>query len=110
MARGSRGAAADAPAANFYERTTDEATALAEAREVEGVDDELALLRKQLRTHVRKHPEDFELMLKGAALIVRAAHARYRMSPRKAADLGESMTAALAQLGDSLFGDRDEDV
>ncbi len=103
---------AHARAANFYSRAIDKATEMAEAAALENVDAELALLRTRLDRHLRENPNDFELMFKGVGLIVRTARARYRMSPRQAQELGESVGGALERVAELLFGasDNGDDV
>jgi hypothetical protein len=90
------------PVPSFYASVLDEAE-LASAREVEGVDDELAILRMKFKALVDERPEDFELMLKGAQMIVRAAGARYRMSAKSKRDFGETLAALIESTGVALF-------
>jgi hypothetical protein len=97
------------PLANFYVSVLDEAELMA-ALEVEGVDDELAALRVQLKALLRERPEDFELMLKGVQTIVRAAGTRYRISAKSKDDLAEAMAAVVSGVGVQLFPGEDFDV
>lgn len=94
-------------AANFYAGVLDRAerARLDEAAAIEGLDDEVALLRVRLRTAVERRPEDYALMLKGIALLVRAVAARYRLSPKARQDLAESLAATIEQIGAALFPD-----
>jgi hypothetical protein len=93
---------APAPVRGFYERAVD-AAELADAREVEGLDEELSLMRTRLRELVRERPEEYELMLKGVALIVRTVAARYRMSPRRADEFGARVSAVVEDLGAQMW-------
>lgn len=92
-------------ARNFYGRALDRAERLdlAEAERVEGLDDEIALLRVRLKRAVEKHPEDVQLLVKGLDMLVRAVGARYRLSPKSRKDLAENLAAALNSLGDQLL-------
>ncbi len=90
------------PVSSFYASVLDEAE-LASALEVEGVDDELAILRMKFKALVDERPEDFELMLKGAQMIVRAAGARYRMSAKSKEDLAHTLAALVEGTGAALF-------
>jgi hypothetical protein len=88
-------AATEAQSAHpFYDRVVDEAE-LREALAVEGLDQEIALLRSKLRDHLAAHPESLALMLKSVTLIVRAVSARYRISEKRAADLGAALAATV---------------
>jgi len=57
----------------FYSKTLDEAEKLVleEAREVEGIDEEIVLLRVTLRDLIENSPERFDLHLKVATTIAR---------------------------------------
>jgi hypothetical protein len=92
-------------ARNFYGRALDRAERLdlAEAERVEGLDDEIALMRVRLKRAVEKHPEDVQLLVKGLDILVRAVGARYRLSPKSRKDLAENLAAALNSLGDQLL-------
>ena len=94
---------------NFYASVLDEAD-LIEAAKVEGVDDELAALRVRLKNMLKERPEDYELMLKGAQLIVRAAGARYRMSAQSKDELGSAIAGVIRGVGVQLFPEDDGDV
>lgn len=91
--------------ANFYGGVLDRAerARLDEAASVEGLDDEVALLRVRLRKAIEERPEDYALMLRGIALLVRAVAARYRLSPTSRRDLANSLAATIEQLGAALF-------
>ena len=106
-AKGARAAPAGGrvSARNFYGRALDRAERLdlAEAERVEGLDDEIALMRVRLKRAVEKHPEDVQLLVKGLDILVRAVGARYRLSPKSRKDLAENLAAALNSLGDQLL-------
>lgn len=92
-------------AANFYGDVLDRAerARLDEAAAIDGLDDEVALLRVRLRRAIEERPEDYALMLRGIALLVRAVAARYRLSPKSRRDLSESLAATIEQIGAALF-------
>ncbi|TAK64570.1 MAG: hypothetical protein EPO22_05675 [Dehalococcoidia bacterium] len=95
---------------NFFDSVSDP-EALAEAALVEGVDDELAELRVRLRELIgRQKPENFELILRGMTLIVRAAGVRYRMSPKSKDELGSAVAAVVEGVGVQLFPEEEGDV
>ena len=92
-------------ARNFYGQALDQAERLdlEEAQEIEGLDDEIALVRVRLKRAVEKHPEDVPLLVKGLEILVRAVSARYRLSAKSRKDLADNLAAALNSLGDQLL-------
>jgi len=92
-------------ARNFYSHGLDQAERLdlEQAQGIEGLDDEIALMRVRLKRAVEKHPEDVQLLVKGLEILVRAVGARYRLSPKSRKDLAENLAAALNSLGDQLL-------
>jgi hypothetical protein len=98
-----------ANARNFYGQAVDEAERLdlERARKLEGLDDEIALLRVRLKRAVQEHPEDVKLLTRGIEILVRAVGARYRLSPKSKRDLAENLAAALNSLGDQLLPPHD---
>ena len=76
---------------------------LAEARGVEGLDEEIALLRAKLRQLVEEHPERTELLLKGISLLVKAVATRYKLSPKAQDDLYQNVVGVLKGIGDALW-------
>ena len=92
-------------ARNFYHGAVDRAERrdLERAREIEGLDDEIALMRVRLKRAVKERPEDVQLLVKGLGVLVRAVGARYRLSPKSRKDLADNLAAALNSLGDQLL-------
>ena len=68
-------------AKRFYEKalTQAERREFPVALEVEGVDQEIAVLRLRLRTALKHRPEDLQLMLRGVVMLVQALAAKYRL-------------------------------
>ncbi|HEY7269687.1 MAG TPA: hypothetical protein VH951_07660 [Dehalococcoidia bacterium] len=64
---------------SFYEEALSEAERadLPRAHAVEGIDEEIAALRLRLKTALLDRPSNFDLMLKGVGLLVRAVVAKY---------------------------------
>lgn len=84
----------------FYAQAVEDARTLIEASEVEGIDEELALLRlrfRQIASDKDKEP-DFALMCKGMHEIIRALRIQYQLSARSADDLAEHMAAVVTSL------------
>jgi len=78
-------------------------SALSEAAEMHGLDDEIAVLRVKLRTALEENPQDVKLMFKGLELLVKALAARYRLSQRAEDELSERVEAVLRDLGAPLY-------
>lgn len=89
----------------FYARAISEAerAVLEHAAEVEGLDEEIALLRSKLRQALAERPDDMDLLLKGIGLLVRAVSARYRLSGDAKQDLFDNLVGALKGIGEQLF-------
>ncbi len=96
---------ARATARNFYHQALDqvERLDLKRAQEIEGLDDEIALMRVRLKRAMAEHPGDVQLLMKGLEILVRAVGARYRLSPKSRKDLAENLAATLNSLGDQLL-------
>ena len=90
----------------FYAAALNEAEAelLAAAREVAGLDEEIALLRLRLRRLVEEHPEQTDLLFKGVGLLVRAVAARYRLSEEAEENLFQSLEAVVRSVGGVVGG------
>lgn len=88
----------------FYREALSEAerVMLPEAREMEGLGEEIAVLRVKLHQSLREHSDDLKLFLKGVELLVRAVSAQYRLSPKAQEQLMDSMMGVLEGVGESL--------
>ena len=76
---------------------------LAVAREVDGIDDEVALLRLQLRRHLADGGDvDPKLVQSAVRLLMQALLAQHRLSPRQADGLGEALASVLEEFGEVL--------
>jgi hypothetical protein len=83
----------------FYDAAVPEAdrVALAVAREVEGIDQEIAVLRVRLRRALEDHPENMPLMLKGIEMLTKALATRHRLSKGAKDDVSTNMRALLSE-------------
>jgi len=88
-----------ARARRFYAEalTAAERADLPVALEIDGVDEEIAVLRLRLRTALEKSPEDLPLMLRGIELLTRAVARRYRLAKPDADQVSESLRQVLAE-------------
>ena len=73
------------------------------ARAMEGLEEEIAVLRVKLAKAVEKYPNDLPLMKVGMDALVRAVAAEYRMSAKAERDLSDSMAAVIRSIGDQLI-------
>lgn len=89
---------------SFYGSALDAAgrNDLAAALAVEGLDEEVALLRLRLRESLEQHPEDIDLLHRGVRLLVQSLLAQHRLSPRQAEHLGEAVANVIEEFGAAL--------
>ena len=97
---------------SFYRQALSRAERLRlpEARSLEGLDEEIALLRVRLATLAKEHPENLELLMKGINLLVRAVAARYKLSPRSQEDLAQNLAGLLQGIGTALLPEESNGV
>lgn len=90
---------------DFYERVLSETerVLLAEAKEVKGLDEEIALLRVRLSRLLVKHPDDMEMLLKGVNMLVKAVATRYRLSTEAKENLTEAISTVIREVGGALY-------
>jgi hypothetical protein len=96
----------------FYARAISEAEreVLELAHGVEGLDEEIALLRMKIAATLSERPQDMELLAKGLNLLVRAVSARYRLSGQASDDLYKNLVGVLKGMGEQVFPERYEEA
>jgi hypothetical protein len=101
MAKKAKKKAADA----FYAQALSEAeqVELRQAWDVEGLDEEIALLRLRLRQMLREHPENTPLLLRAIELLVKAVGTRYRLSKDAKENLTDAVTGVLKEAGVAML-------
>ena len=89
----------------FYAQALSEAeqVLLPEAREIEGLDEEIALLRVKLTSAMEEQPDNMALMLRAVDLLVKAVAAKYRLSKKSREDLADAINEVLKEIGGALF-------
>ena len=89
----------------LYQRALSEAeqVLLPEAREIEGLDEEIALLRVKLTSALKEQPQNMPLMLRGVDLLVKAVAARYRLTAKSQENLAQAIDSVLKEIGIALF-------
>ncbi len=91
---------------SFYAEALTEAERLelARAREVEGLDEEIAVLRVRLKRALQEHPQDLALIAKGVDMLVKAVSARYKLSPKARRELADNLANLIESMGALLEG------
>jgi len=84
-----------------------ERLALSEAMAVDGVDQEIALLRLRLRTAIAAKPADLPLMFKGIELLARVVATRYGLGKTGREEMQEALLQAFTELKRASGGDSD---
>ena len=86
--------------AGFYSYALGEAERLEleEAREIEGLDEEIAILRLKLRDLLAAEPERLDLHLKMAESIARLVKTRYHISREQKKSLKAAITRVLTEI------------
>ena len=89
----------------FYAEALSEAERirLPEAREIEGLDEEIALLRVKLTSTLEEQPDNMPLMLRAVDLLVKAVAAKYRLSQKSQENLAQAIDGVLKEIGAALF-------
>ena len=89
----------------FYTQAVSEAERLLldEAMEIEGLDEEIALLRVKLMSAISEHPENTDLLLKGVGMLVKAVGTKYRLSKKARENLTDAITDVLKEIGGALY-------
>lgn len=97
-------------ARGFYVRALSaaERAGLEEALQVDGIDEEIALLRLRLQQAVADEPKDFELMFRGTALIARLVQTRFGLSKGETSNIEAAVERAVASLKELAGEGNDE--
>jgi len=84
----------------FYGRALDEAEKLEleEASYIEGIDEEIALLRVKLRELLQEQPERIDLHLEAANIIARLVRTRYQITREQKKSLKEAIQKVLTEI------------
>lgn len=99
---GDEGASFYVQALDAADHAEERAAELAAARKVEGLDEEVALLRVLIRDALEQHPDDVKLLHSGLRLLVQSLLAQHRLSPKQADNLGEAVANVLEEFGEAL--------
>jgi hypothetical protein len=89
---------------SFYDAALTEAERkeLATAQDVEGLADEIAVLRLRLRDALAERPEDGQIVERGVRLLIQSLLAEHRLSSKEARGLTDAVTAMFEQLANVM--------
>ena len=90
-------------AIGFYQESLSEAERWERARQMEGLDEEVALLRVRLKEALEGRPQDMQLIAKGVDLLVKAVAAKYRLSPKAQRELSDSIAGVVRGICTALY-------
>jgi hypothetical protein len=84
----------------FYSRALEEAEKLEleEASNIEGIDEEIALLRVKLRELLEEQPDRIDLHFEAANIIARLVKTRYQISKEQKKSLKEAIQKVLTEV------------
>src|SRR4030042_4948333 len=84
----------------FYSRALDEAERfeLEEASHIEGIDEEIALLRIKLRELLEEQPDRIDLHFEAANIIARLVKTRYQITREQKKSLKEAIQKVLTEI------------
>ncbi|OGO03897.1 MAG: hypothetical protein A2Y72_03625 [Chloroflexi bacterium RBG_13_53_26] len=84
----------------FYSKALDKAEELQleEARGIDGLDEEIAVLRIKLRSIIQSDPKNIELALAAANTIARLVRTRYNISKEQKRSLKDAIAKVLTEI------------
>jgi hypothetical protein len=84
----------------FYSQVLDEAEKLQleQARVIEGIDEEIAILRVKLRELIEKQPDRFDLHMEAANTIARLVRTRYHITSGAKKSLRDAISKVLTEI------------
>lgn len=84
----------------FYSKALDKAEELRleEARGIDGLDEEIAVLRIKLRSIIQSEPQNIELALAAANTIARLVRTRYNISKEQKRSLKDAIAKVLTEI------------
>ncbi len=90
---------------DFYEEALSQAERVrfSRAKQIQGLDEEIALLRVRLNRLAEEQPENLELLIKGIGMLVRAVSTKYKLSHKAEEDLYQSLIGVLQGVGNVLL-------
>jgi hypothetical protein len=90
----------------FYGNSVASTAQILNAMKLEGIDEELGVLRALFKELTDRKGTDIDLLLRAAEMIGRTVMRRHRISPKRADELAGSVGEALKSIADQLFPER----
>lgn len=89
----------------FYEEALSRAqrVRLPRARKLQGLEEEVALLRVKLQEALEQSPQDSKLLLRHMEVLVKVLGAHYRLSKRSEEDLYQNIVGVIKGIGEALW-------
>ena len=90
---------------DFYADVLSEAerARLEAARELKGIDEEVAILRIMLRDQIMQNPDRTGLLFKSIDMLTKAVATQYKLSPKSQDDLNDSIIGVINGIGRELW-------
>jgi len=84
----------------FYEAVLDEADKLdfEIASGVDGIDDEITLLRIKIKDYMKEHPDDIRLLMQATSMLARLVKINYNISKENKKGLSEKIYSVIKDL------------
>lgn len=73
------------------------------AREMQGIDEETAILRIKLRDQIMQSPHKPDLLFKSIDMLMKAVSTQYKLSPKSQEDLNDSIIGVINGIGRELW-------
>lgn len=85
----------------FYAKTLTEAEQvdLQIAADIEGLDDEIALLRVKIKHALERDPDNLDILLDASATLARLVKLRYGLTSREGTSIQDNIVKVLKELG-----------
>jgi hypothetical protein len=90
----------------FYAKTLTEAERLdlQVAAEIDGIDDEIALLRVKIKGALEKDPDNIAVLLDASETLARLVKLRYGLTAKDGHSIQENIVKVLKELGGPIIG------
>ena len=84
----------------FYSRVLDQAEQLElqTARDIEGIDEEIALLRVKIQSILERDPDNVRLIMQATNILARLVQTRYKLETAQSKGLKEAIGSVLTEL------------
>jgi len=90
----------------FYSKVLDEAEQLEleKAREIEGIDDEIALLRVKIHSLLEKDPDNVKLIMEATNTLARLLRTKYNLDKTQGKGIKDAIARVIKELAIPIIG------